>query len=332
MEQQQWVGIDVCQKYLDVYIRPIGKLFQVTNDENGIAELIKILTQIKPELIVFEATGGMELSAAIELTQAKFAVAIINPRQARDFAKATGQLAKTDAIDAKVLAHFADAIRPQVREIKDESSRQLEDLVQRRRQISDMITAEKNRLRGKSNLVQSDIREHIEWLQQKLKEIESQIKKTISSDEDWKQKQKLLTSVPGVGEVVATTIISSLPELGKLSHKSLSYLVGLAPLNRDSGKSRGKRRIYGGRANVRCVLYMATLVAVRHNLVIKAFYQRLLDKGKLKKVALTACMHKLLILLNAMMRNSQTWRHEAQKCGLGGFHQTKRCKPHEQLL
>jgi transposase len=201
--EQQWVGIDVCQKYLDVYIRPSAKLFQLTNDEFGIAELIKTLREIKPELIVLEATGGMELDAAVELTQAELAVAIINPRQARDFAKATGQLAKTDAIDAKILAHFADAIRPQVREIKDESSRQLQDLVQRRRQISDMVTAEKNRRRGKTNSVQASIDEHIEWLEQQLKEIESQIKSAITSNEDWKQKKKLLTSVPGVGVVVA---------------------------------------------------------------------------------------------------------------------------------
>lgn len=308
MKQKQWVGIDVCQKHLDVYIRPIGELFQVTNDESGIAELIRKLREIKPELIVLEATGGMELTAAIELTQAELAVAIINPRQARDFAKATGQLAKTDAIDAKILAHFADAIRPQVREIKDESSRQLQDLVQRRRQISDMITAEKNRLRGKSHLVQSDIKEHIAWLEEKLQEIESQIKNAIALREDWQQKKQLLTSVPGVGEVVATTLISSLPELGQLAHKSLSYLVGLAPLNRDSGTSKGKRRIWGGRANVRCVLYMAALVAIRFNPVIKDFYQRLLDKGKLKKVALTACMHKLLILLNAIVRDCQPWQ------------------------
>ena len=307
MEQQQWLGIDVCQKYLDVYIRPIGKLFQVTNDETGIRELIKILTEIKPELIVFEATGGMEIVAAIELTQVGLAVAIINPRQARDFAKATGQLAKTDAIDAKILAHFADAIRPQVRAIKDESSRQLQDLVQRRRQISDMITAEKNRRRGKTNSVQVSIDQHIEWLKQQLKEIESQIKSEITLNEDWKQKMDLLTSVPGIGEVVAVTLISSLPELGQISHKSISYLVGVAPLNRDSGKFRGKRRIWGGRVKIRCMLYMAALVAVRFNPVIKAFYERLIGKGKLKKVALTACMHKLLIILNAMMKNNQTW-------------------------
>lgn len=308
MKQQQWVGIDVCQKYLDVYVRPVEKVFQVTNDENGIGELTKILSEIKPELIVLEATGGMELNAATQLTQAELSVAIINPRQARDFAKATGQLAKTDAIDARVLAHFADAIRPEVRQISDESSRHLEDLVARRRQISEMITAEKNRRRGKTNSVQLDIDEHIEWLKKRLKEIESQISKEIAVNDNWKPKMDLLTSVPGIGEVVAVTLISSLPELGTISHKSISYLVGVAPLNKDSGKFRGKRRIWGGRARIRSVLYMAALVAVRFNPVIKAFYERLLNKGKLKKVALTACMHKLLIVLNAMMKNHQTWQ------------------------
>lgn len=314
MSEKQWVGIDVCQKYLDVYIRPLEKLFQVTNDEVGISKLVQTLKNIQPELIVLEATGGMEINAAVKLTQAGLAVAVINPRQARDFAKATGQLAKTDAIDAKVLAYFADAIRPEVRQISDESSRQLEDLVQRRRQISDMITAEKNRRRGKTNSVQASIDEHIEWLKKKLKEIESQIKSAIAVNPDWQQKMKLLTSVPGVGQVVAVSLISSLPELGTISHKSISYLAGVAPLNKDSGKFRGKRRIYGGRAKIRCVLYMATLVAVRFNPVIKTFYERLLQKGKLKKVALTACMHKLLIFLNAMMKNNQAWRREASTC------------------
>lgn len=210
MEQQQWVGIDVCQKYLDVYIRPLEKLFQVTNDEVGINKLVQTLKKIQPELIVLEATGGMEIDAATQLTQAELAVAIINPRQARDFAKATGPLAKTDAIDARVLAHFADAIRPEVRQISDESSRHLEDLVARRRQLSDMITAEKNRRRGKTNSVQLDIDEHIEWLKKRLKEIESQIKSAIAINENWKQKMELLTSVPGIGEVVAVTLISSL--------------------------------------------------------------------------------------------------------------------------
>ncbi|MEM9508967.1 MAG: IS110 family transposase [Cyanobacteria bacterium P01_E01_bin.35] len=313
--EKQWVGIDVCQKSLDVYIRPSKKLFQVTNNEIGIRKLVKTLKNIQPELIVLEATGGMEIDAAIQLTQAELAVAVINPRQARDFAKATGQLAKTDTIDAKVLAHFADAIRPEVRQISDESSRQLEDLVARRRQISDMITAEKNRRRGKTNSVKASIDKHIEWLEEQLKEIESQIKEAIAVNPDWQQKMDLLTSVPGIGEVVAVTLISSLPELGTISHKSISYLVGVAPLNRDSGKFRGKRKIWGGRAKIRCVLYMATLVAVRFNPVIKAFYERLVNKGKLKKIALTACMHKLLIILNAMMNNNQAWRHEVSPLG-----------------
>jgi transposase len=308
MSEKQWVGIDVCQKYLDVYVRPSSRLFQITNDEVGISKLVQTLAEIQPELIVLEATGGMEINAAIKLTEAGLSVAVINPRQARDFAKATGTLAKTDAIDAQILAHFADAIRPQIRQISDESSRQLEDLVQRRRQISDMITAEKNRRRGKTNSVQLDINEHIEWLEKRLKEIESQIKSAIAVDENWQQKMKLLTSVPGVGEVVAVSLIASLPELGAISHKSISYLVGVAPLNQDSGKFRGKRKIWGGRARIRCVLYMATLVAVRFNPVIKTFYERLLQKGKLKKVALTACMHKLLIVLNAMMKNNSAWQ------------------------
>jgi transposase len=308
MSEKQWVGIDVCQKYLDVYVRPSSRLFQITNDEVGISKLVQTLAEIQPELIVLEATGGMEINAAIKLTEAGLSVAVINPRQARDFAKATGTLAKTDAIDAQILAHFADAIRPQIRQISDESSRQLEDLVQRRRQISDMITAEKNRRRGKTNSVQLDINEHIEWLEKRLKEIESQIKSAIAVDENWQQKMKLLTSVPGVGEVVAVSLIASLPELGAISHKSISYLVGVAPLNKDSGKFRGKRKIWGGRARIRCVLYMATLVAVRFNPVIKTFYERLLQKGKLKKVALTACMHKLLIVLNAMMKNNSAWQ------------------------
>ncbi|MEM9509280.1 MAG: transposase, partial [Cyanobacteria bacterium P01_E01_bin.35] len=303
MSEKQWVGIDVCQKSLDVYIRPLSKLFQVKNNEAGIAQLIQILIEVKPELIVLEGSayaqsaarrlrsesfcGGMEIDATIKLTQAGLSVAVINPRQARDFAKATGQLAKTDAIDAGVLAHFADAIRPEVRQMSDESSRQLEDLVARRRQISDMITAEKNRRRGKTNSVKASIDEHVEWLEEQLKEIESQIKSAIAINEDWKHKLDLLTSVPGIGEVTAVTLISFLPELGKISHKSISYLVGVAPLNRDSGKFRGKRKIWGGRAKIHCpkgyrfayVLYMATLVAVRFNSPIKAFYEGLINKG-----------------------------------------------------
>jgi len=324
MSEKQWVGIDVCQKYLDVYIRPKKELFQVTNNKVGISSLVQTMSNIQPELIVLEATGGMEIDAAIQLTQAGLYVAVINPRQARDFAlsnRATS--ARPMRLMLRYWRRIADAIRPEVRQISDESCRQLEDLVQRRRQISDMITAENNRRRGKTNSVQTDIDEHIEWLKKRLKDLESQIKSAIALNQHWQQKMKvregevaspslitllkLLTSVPGVGEIVAMTLVSSLPELGEIAHKSISYLVGVAPLNKDSGKFRGKRRIWGGRAKIRCVLYMATLVAVRFNPIIKAFYERLIAKGKLKKVALTACMHKLLVILNAMMKNSQTW-------------------------
>ena len=241
------MGIDVCQKSFDVYIRPLSKLFQVENNEAGIAQLIHTLTEVKPELIVLEATGGMEIDAVVKLAKAGLPVAVINPRQARDFAKATG----------------------------------------------------------------TSIDQHLEWLEQQLKEIESPIKSASAINEDWQQKMKLLTIVPGIGEVVAVTLISSLPELGKISHQSISDLVGVAPLNKDSGKFRGKRRIWGGRAQIRCVLSMATWVAVRFNPVINAFYERLLKKGKLKKVALSACIHKLLILLNAMMSKNQAWQPQS---------------------
>lgn len=304
----KWVGIDVCQKSLDVYVRPTGELFQFENGDVGIPQLVQSLKAVQPELIVLEATGGMEIPCALALRDAGLAVAIINPRQGRDFAKATGQLAKTDAIDAQVLAHFAEAIRPEVYPIGDDEAQQLKDLVERRRQITQMITAERNRLRGRSAQVSQSISEHIRWLEEQLAEIEAQLQEAIANNAMWQERVDLLTTVPGVGKVVATTLVASLPELGQLPHKRISHLVGLAPLNRDSGKFRGQRHIWGGRSRVRCVLYMATLVAVRHNSVIRGFYQRLLDKGKLKKVALTACMHKLLIVLNAMLAQGQSWQ------------------------
>lgn len=308
MMKQQWVGIDVCQRNLDVYVRPLGKVFQVSNDELGIAEVVKSLQEISPELVILEATGGMEVMMAVALNQAGLAVAVINPRQARDFARATGQLAKTDAIDAKILAHFAEAIRPQVRPMVDAQGRRLQELVQRRRQVSEMITAEKNRLRGKNGTVQADIQEHIEWLEKRLKDLEQHLKQAVNENFQWHEQLLLLTSVPGIGTVVATTLVAALPELGQFKDKQISHLVGLAPLNRDSGTFRGKRAILGGRASVRSALYMATLTAIRFNPLLKAFYERLLGRGKIKKVALTACMHKLLIIINAMLRRKETWQ------------------------
>jgi transposase len=281
-----WVGIDVSKRYLDVYIRPQGQTLRVSNNQSGIIELGKKLQSIKPELIVLEATGGMEIDVAQHLSTQKLAVSTINPRQARDFGKATGRLAKTDAIDAQVLAHFAEAIRPRITMMMDEKSTKLKDLVTRRRQLVEMISAEKARLSGKQGSIKQDIQDHLEWT----------------------EKVAQLKSVPGIGQVSATTLVASLPELGQLSGKQISCLVGLAPLNRDSGQFRGKRMIVGGRAAVRCALYMATLVGIRFNPVIKAFYERLLTQGKLKKVALTACMHKLLIILNAMVKTGNSWQ------------------------
>jgi transposase len=304
----QWVGIDVSKYYLDVYVRPQQLALRVKNNLSGIVNLTEQLTSIKPELIVLEATGGMELDVAENLSSAGLAVSIINPRQARDFGKATGKLAKTDAIDAEVLAHFAEAIRPRVTMMTDESGKKLKDLVARRRQLVEMISAEKARLAGKQGAIKQDIQEHIEWLQERLQQINQQQEKLIEDNSQWTAKVKQLKAVPGIGEVTATTLVAVLPELGQLSGKQISCLVGLAPLNRDSGQFRGKRMIVGGRAAVRCALYMATLVGIRFNPVIKAFYERLLQKGKLKKVALTACMHKLLIILNAMVKSGKSWQ------------------------
>jgi transposase len=303
-----WVGIDVSKRYLDVYIRPQGQTLRVSNNQSGIIELGKKLQSIKPELIVLEATGGMEIDVAQHLSTQKLAVSIINPRQARDFGKATGRLAKTDAIDAQVLAHFAEAIRPRITMMMDEKSTKLKDLVTRRRQLVEMISAEKARLSGKQGSIKQDIQDHLEWLEERLEQINQQQEKLIEEKSEWTEKVAQLKSVPGIGQVSATTLVASLPELGQLSGKQISCLVGLAPLNRDSGQFRGKRMIVGGRAAVRCALYMATLVGIRFNPVIKAFYERLLTQGKLKKVALTACMHKLLIILNAMVKTGNSWQ------------------------
>lgn len=306
-----WVGIDVSKHFLDVYIRPSGEASRHPNTEQGIASLVEYLQALQPELVVLEATGGMEVAVAVALSSVNIGVAIVNPRQVRDFAKATGKLAKTDAIDAAVLAHFADAIRPQVRSLPDIQTRELGELVTRRRQVVEMITAEKARLAPMTGAMQQDITAHIEWLQQRLHDLDKQLQTLIRQTPAWCERVDLLKSVPGVGDVLSNTLLVELPELGCLSHKQISNLVGLAPINRDSGQMRGKRTIWGGRAQVRAVLYMGTLVAVRFNPVLKQFYERLRHKGKPAKVALTACMHKLLIILNAMVKHHTFWLSQA---------------------
>ena len=303
-----FVGIDVSKANLDVATYPDVQEKTFSNDQAGISALLDHLKAQAPTLIVLEATGGLEVSVAGALCNVGFPVVVINPRQARDFAKATGQLAKTDAIDAGVLAHFAAVIRPAVRPLPCQEARELSALIARRRQIVEMVAAENNRLATVCGRVKVEVKAHIAWLIKRLKRLDADLSKLIRQSPIWREKDDLLQSVPGIGDVVSCCLLANLPELGKLSHKKIAALVGVAPLNRDSGRFKGKRTVWGGRAQVRCVLYMGALVATRYNPVIKTFYQRLLQAGKPKKVALTACMRKLLIILNAMLKNRTAWQ------------------------
>jgi transposase len=302
-----FVGIDVSKAQLDVAVRPGGCMWQVENTEEGITELVVQLQELKPAHVVLEATGGYERMVARALSIAKLPVSRLNPRQVRDFAKATGQLAKTDVLDAGILARFAEALRPEVRQLPDDASEELKELVARRRQIVDMITAEKNRLQTAGRVVRPYIKQHRDWLEAERDRLDKELDKQFRGTPGWEENEALLRTFKGIGPVVSRTLIAELPELGKASHKELAVLVGVAPLNRDSGMMRGRRMAWGGRASVRQALYMAALVAARHNPVIQAFYERLVASGKKKKVALVACMHKLLCILNAMIRAQQPW-------------------------
>jgi transposase len=314
MEQpiEQWVGIDVSKAHLDVFIYPMGEQWQSGNSESGIAEIVKTLTSISVALVVLEATGGLEQAVTEALTQAGVAVVVSNPRRVRDFAKAMGKLAKTDRIDAQVLARYGEAVRPEVRSFASEQAKELQDWVLRRQQLVEMVSAERNRKSSaRSEGAKEQIERHIEWLQGEVKALDQEIQRQLNQSQHWQQQQALLQSVPGVGVVTASTMIALLPELGQLTRQQIASLVGVAPMNCDSGKMRGKRFIMGGRSSVRSVLYMAALVATQFNPVIRAFYQRLLAQGKAKKLALVACMRKLLVMLNAMMKHRQPWQPEA---------------------
>jgi len=260
---------------------------------------------------LLEATGGFEMLLVAKLANAGLPVVVSNPRRVRAFARSTGRLAKTDKLDAKLLAHFAAAVRPPVRTLPSEEEEQLTGLLARRRQIVDMLTVEKNRLHTVRPALRSDIEEHIAWLQEKLSKLDEEIDQFVQATPLWKEKDAILRSVPGVGRVTSTTLLGMLPELGKLNRQQIAALVGVAPVNKDSGRKQGKRRVYGGRADVRSVLYMAALAASKFNPVIKKFYERLIKQGKEKKVALTACMRKLLVILNVMMRTLEPWRTQA---------------------
>lgn len=306
-----YAGVDVSKGRLDVALRPTTECFTVPNDDAGIDSLIGRLQKAPPALVVVEATGGLEYPVAAALAIAAIPVAIVNPRQARDFAKATGRLAKTDRIDAEVLAHFAEAVRPTPKAIPDEETREFSAILARRRQIVEMLTAEKNRLGAMaSKPLKKRIEAHIQWLEKELSRTDRDLDETIRANAIWRENEELLKSVPGVGPVLARTLLAELPELGsgELNPKQLAALVGVAPLNRDSGTLRGRRTIWGGRERVREVLYMGALVATRFNPTIKEFYERLCAGGKPKMVALVACMRKLLTILNAVLKNRTPWR------------------------
>jgi transposase len=306
---QTYIGIDVSKDRLDVHVRPSDEAFAVGRDGEGLAALTERVGLLDPYLVVLEATGGFELTVAAALVAAGIPLAVVNPRQIRDFARATGQLAKTDALDAKAIARFAEAVRPEPRAVPDEQAQALGELVARRRQVIEMMTAERNRRRQLTNrrLIKS-VDRLLAVLLKELAELDRDVGDGIRGTPAWRERDQLLRSVPGVGNIVSRTLIADLPELGSLDRKQIAALVGVAPLNRDSGKMRGRRTIWGGRANVRSTLYMAALVASRHNPVLAAFYQRLVSAGKAKKLAITAVMRKLLTILNAIVRDRRPWQ------------------------
>lgn len=306
-----YMGIDVSKARLDVFFMPTKTYIQYENNKKGIKKLIKKIKSSSNVLVVMESTGGYEKLVAQAVSKEKISVAIVNPRQIRDFAKALGKLAKTDRIDAEVIALFAEKMQPKENVFCDKHQEKLAENSTRRRQLIDMITMEKNRLDKVSKEMRKSIQRIIKQLQKELEKINESLEKFIQMDSECARKDKLLQTIKGVGSVVAAGIVADLPELGKLTAKQISALAGLAPLNRDSGTLKGRRTIWGGRACVRRILYMATLVAIKHNKKIKIFYERLCSAGKLKKTAVIACMHKLLIIMNAMIKNNQSWCIEA---------------------
>jgi transposase len=304
-----FVGIDVAKADFIVACRPPDASWTAGNDTPGLAATLDRLRAMAPALIVLEATGGYETALVAALATAALPVVVANPRQVRDFAKATGQLAKTDRLDAHILALFAERVQPTPRPLPDAALRHLDALVTRRRQLLDMLTAERNRLEHAASPIRRNLTQHIRWLERRVADVDRDLDDTIQRSPVWRAKENLLRTVPGIGPVVSRTLLADLPELGQLNRKQIAALVGVAPLARDSGTFKGRRVVWGGRAPVRAVLYMGALVASRRNPVIRAFYLRLLAAGKPKKLALTACMRKLLTILNAMMRTDTTWTH-----------------------
>jgi transposase len=313
-----WVGIDVSKRCLDVAVRPAGETLSIDNDDAGIKKLVKMLAKWSPQLIVLEATGGHEYAAAYALMKAGLPVAVVNPRQVRDFARAVGKLAKTDPIDAKILAHFGEAVQPPARAVPDPQLEEIGHLVTRHRQLIEMIVAERNRRMSSMGSARRDIDATIRFLRDRLDKIDEQMKTLIAKHPEWRAKAELLDSVPGVEPVQISSIVAELPELGTLNRKQIAAFVGVAPFNNDSGQSRGRRRIWGGRAHLRSLLYMSVVAGIRFNATIRQFYKHLTASGKAPKVALVACMRKLLVILNAMLKSQQPWRPAGESLELAG--------------
>jgi len=306
---RKFIGIDVAKDKLDIAVLGEKKASQVGNDEKGITSLVKKMQALKPALIVVEATGGYQRAVVLRMYEAGLPVAMVNPARVRQYAQASGLLAKTDKLDAFNLAEFGKQMKPRKFEAKSESERHVSALLVRRRQLEEMLKAEKSRLRTVHADMRSSLERMIEVLQEEIKRLEKELDRFMKENADWREQEEILTSAKGVGRITATTLLAELPELGKLDRKKIAALVGLAPMNFDSGKKRGYRKTKGGRMEVRNILYMSTLVATRYNPLIKAQYQELQRRGKVKKVALTACMRKFLTILNAMMRDQQPFRY-----------------------
>ncbi len=305
------VGIDVSKARLDVAVLPSGEAWSCGNDEAGINDLVDRVKVFRAGLVVLEATGGYELGVTMALAEQEIPLVVANPRQIRDFARATGRLAKTDSLDAHMLALFGQRVAPEPRPLADEAAQELRALLTRRRQLVDMLSAEKHRLDLAKKLVRKSLKAHIAYLERELRISNTELTGLIRESPIWREKDDLLQSVPGIGQVTSQTLVAELPELGHLGRREIAALVGVAPLNRDSGTHRGVRHTWGGRSSVRKVLFMAALTAVRWNPAIRAFYQRLVAAGKPKKVALVACMRKLLTILNTKVRSNQPWNLNA---------------------
>jgi transposase len=310
MEEKLYIGIDLSQENLDMAAYPTGQIWQHKNNRRGIAKTVAKLKAINPTLIVMEATGGLEIPLRQALDEAGLPVAVVNPRRIREHGRAMGVLAKTDKLDAKIIAHFAAKIEPEPQVPQDKAEQALDNVITRRNQLNDMLTAERNRLRQSLDpTVLVDIKEHIKWLEAKLDGLDKEIKDRVQQNPSFNEKAKLYKSMRGVGDILSANLIAKLPELGMLNQREIAALVGVAPLNKDSGKMRGKRMIQGGRAMLRKALYMPTVVAIRFNPVIRGLYLRMVARGKLKKVALVACMHKMVTILNAMAKNNTPWSY-----------------------